>query len=161
MAVSQFTRDMSAAKSVIIDRVNTRTSHVTNAEVADMSATNNSGANGPHVSTAEATETTAAKIATAACKDGTTGHRYANHRGSGGCENYSVIFHGLAPFPNDKPNVGPEGPSFQYRLALGMIEKIDLLLHQTVGRPQRRTAHVARTILSVSSRRRGSQFVTR
>jgi hypothetical protein len=146
MAVSQFMRHMSAAKCVVIEaaihrdaghahRVDAKAAHVTDAEVADMSATNNSGANGPHVSTAEATEMTAAKTATAARKDGTTGHRYANHRGSDDCENSSVIlgFMGLLLFLNDKLKVGPEGPSFQYRLTLGMIEKIDLLLHQTVA----------------------------
>jgi hypothetical protein len=73
MAVSQFMRHMSAAKWVVIEaaihrdtgyarRVNTRAAHVTDAEVADMTTTNDSAADGPHVSSAEATDMTAAKL---------------------------------------------------------------------------------------------------
>jgi hypothetical protein len=105
MAVSQFMRDMSAAKSVVIEAaihrdtghvhlVNTR-ANVTDAEAADMRTTN-----GAHVSTSEAADMTAAKTAAPARKNGTTGHCYANHRGSNDCENSSATlgFHGLAPF---------------------------------------------------------------
>ena len=79
MAVSQFMRDVSAAKSVVIEdairrdtghahRVDAKAAHVTNAEAADMRATNDA-----HVSTSEAADMTAAKAATAARKGGTTG----------------------------------------------------------------------------------------
>jgi hypothetical protein len=146
MAVSQFMRHMSAAKWVVIEaaihrdtgyarRVNTRAAHVTDAEVADMTTTNDSAADGPHVSSAEATDMTAAKAATAARKDCTTRHCYANHHRGSDCENSSVTpgFHGWLLFSNGRLKLDPEGLSFQYRLAFGMIEKIDFLLHQTVA----------------------------
>ena len=96
MVVSQFMRDMSVAKSVVIEaaihrdaghahRVNAKAAHVTDAEAADMRATNDA-----HVSTSEAADMTAAKTATAARKSGTTGRGYSNHRGCGDCENFAL-----------------------------------------------------------------------
>ena len=79
MVVSQFMRDMSVAESVVIEvaihrnaghahRVDAKAAHVTDAEAADMRATNDA-----HVSTSEAADMTAAKAATAARKGGTAG----------------------------------------------------------------------------------------
>jgi hypothetical protein len=79
MAVSQFMRDMSTAKSVVIEavirrdaghshRVDAKAAHLTDAEAADMGATNDA-----HVGTSEAADMTAAKTAAATRKGGTTG----------------------------------------------------------------------------------------
>ena len=76
MVVSQFMGEMSVAESVVIEaaihrdagrahRVNAKAAHVTDAEAADMRATNDA-----HVSTSEAADMTAAKTATAARKSG-------------------------------------------------------------------------------------------
>jgi cytochrome c len=106
MVVSQFMRDMSVAEPAVIEaaihpdaghahRVNTKATHVTDAEAADMGATNDA-----HVNTSEAADVAATKTTTATRKGGTTSHRYSNHRGCDDCENFAVNlgFHNLAPF---------------------------------------------------------------
>jgi hypothetical protein len=133
--------EMSVAESVVIEaaihrgagrahRMNAKAAHVTDAEAADMRSTNDA-----NVSTSEAADVTAAKTATAARKSGTASRGYSNHRGCGDCENFAVNlnFHNLAPFSGVEPKLGRERWNFQYRLVLGMIDKIDLLLHQTVA----------------------------
>ena len=76
-------------------RVNTKAAHVTDAEAADMRASNDA-----HVSTSEAADVTPAKTATATRQGGTTGRRYSDHYDRGDCENFAVNpdFHSLAPF---------------------------------------------------------------
>jgi hypothetical protein len=107
MVVSQFMRDMSVAEPAVIEaaihpdaghahRVNTKATHVTDAEAADMRATNDA-----YVRTSETSDVTnTTKTATATRKSGTTGRRYSDHYDRGDCENFAVNpdFHSLAPF---------------------------------------------------------------
>jgi hypothetical protein len=127
MVVSQFMREMSVAESVVIEaaihrgaghahRMNAKAAHVTDAEAADMRATNDA-----NVSTSEAADVTAAKTATAARKSGTASRGYSNHRGCGDCENFAVNlnFHDLAPFLWCRTKAGPRKVEFPISIGVG------------------------------------------
>jgi hypothetical protein len=82
--------------------VNTNAAHVTDAEAADMRASNDA-----HVGISEAADVTATKTATASRKSGTAGRRYSDPCGRGDCENFVLDFHDLPPFSLLSNQSGP------------------------------------------------------
>ena len=86
---------------------------MTDAEAADMRATNDA-----YVRTSETSDvTTTTKTATATRKSGTAGRRYSDHYDRGDCENFSVESEFSLPgsfFFGVEPKLGHERRNFQY-----------------------------------------------